>query len=150
MALNFPWIPLPEGRYAATPLLRASVNNAREYLGSRRAGFVQHYQSSAVQLIERADHTLLLSGSCGLELFNNLQLPPALMQRVSVFAYGPVARKRPDCRHLLVQGHRDWISRLWFSQSDVQIDCGHMDYLVQPEMVTLCRGFIHSLDEREA
>lgn len=103
---------------------------------------MQRYQPLALALLERADRTLLLSGSCGLELFNNLHLPAEVLSRVSLFAYGPVARKRPACRHLLVQGHRDAISRLWFPQVDRRIESGHMDYLTRPDLPELCRRFM--------
>lgn len=149
LPVNFPWTPSPDP-FQATGLLWASVNNAREYLNSRRLSFVERYRDSAIALIESADHTLLLSGSCGLELFNNLHLPASLMSRVSVFAYGPVARKRPDCRHVLVQGEQDLISRLWFRKADERIRCGHMDYLLQPEMVGLCQQFINQIREQNA
>jgi hypothetical protein len=140
--VNFPWQDLPACDYQGTGLLRASVNNAREYLRSRRPDFVRRYQPSALMLFERADRTLLLSGSCGLELFNNLHLPAEILSRISLFAWGPVARRRPACRHLLVQGQQDVISRLWFSQVDVRIDGGHMDYLTRPELPELCRQFM--------
>lgn len=140
--VNFPWQDMPARVYPKTGLLRASVNNAREYLRSRQRDFVPRYQPSALRLLERADRTLLLSGSCGLELFNNLHLPAEVLTRISLFAYGPVARRRPACRHLLVQGQRDVISRLWFSQVDVRINGGHMDYLTRPELPELCRQFM--------
>ncbi|WES66433.1 hypothetical protein [Superficieibacter sp. HKU1] len=144
IAVNFPWIAQGEA-WQATPLLRASINNARDYLGSRRPAFVGAYQAGALALLASADHTLLLCGSCGLELFNNLQLPASVMPRVSIFAFGPVARRRPACRHLLVQGRQDWISRLWFRDVDEYIACGHMNYLSQPELTDRCTRFIRTL-----
>ncbi|GKX61046.1 hypothetical protein [Leminorella grimontii] len=149
VAVNFPWSP-QSGPWRETGLLRASVNNALEYLNSRRPRFVARYRESAIALLESADHTLLLSGSCGLELFNNLRLPASLMPRVSVFAYGPVARRRPDCHHLLVQGRQDRISRLWFARPDECIPCGHMDYLPRPELLELCQRFISQIRERNS
>ncbi|POP47274.1 hypothetical protein CHU32_04900 [Superficieibacter electus] len=140
---NFPWV-IQRDVWQETPLVQASINNARDYLGSRRPAFVRTYQAAAVALLESAEHTLLLSGSCGLELFNNLQLPNSLMSRVSLFAWGPVAQCRPDCRHLLVQGRQDWISRLWFRKPDVYITCGHMNYLTQPALADLCIRFIRT------
>ncbi|MEG1124991.1 MAG: hypothetical protein RSE62_22980, partial [Citrobacter sp.] len=93
-------------------------------------------------MLASASHTLLLSGSCGLELFNQLHLLPEWLARVSVFAFGPVAGRRPDCHHLLVQGDQDWISRCWFRQADQRIACSHMNYLEQPQLAALCRRFI--------
>lgn len=140
--VNFPWQEPGAWEYKDVGLLRASVNNAREYLRSRQQSFVHRYQPSALRLFARADRTLLLSGSCGLELFNNLYLPAEVLSRISLFAYGPVARRRPACRHLLVQGRRDVISRLWFSKADIRIGGGHMDYLTRPELPELCQQFM--------
>lgn len=144
VAENFPWVP-QSALWRETSLLRASLNNTRDYLSSRRAGFAERYRKRALMLLEAEDHTLLLSGSCGLEIFNNLQLPSSVMSRVSIFAFGPVARKRPDCHHLLVQGRKDSISRFWFDRVDEKIECGHMDYLSQPELGDLCRRFIEQI-----
>lgn len=142
VGVNFPWQNQSECHYQDVGLLRGSVNNAREYLGSRHSDFIRRYRPSALALFERAERTLLLSGSCGLEVFNNLHLPAEILMRVSLFAYGPVARKRPGCHHLLVQGDRDHISRLWFSQVDTRIESGHMDYLTRPGLPELCRQFL--------
>lgn len=141
---NFPW----EGGQAGwqpTGLLRASLNNAREYLNARKPEFTRRYQPVAQALLESAEHTVLLAGSCGLALFNQLALPPPFLDRVSVFAWGPVAHQRPDCRHLLVQGRQDLISRLWLRDVDACIRSGHMGYLSHPELVPLCRNFIAPL-----
>ncbi|WP_436857547.1 hypothetical protein [Citrobacter tructae] len=147
VTVNFPW-PMKSAPWQTTGLLRASASNALEYVNSRRPTFVERYQKSAIALLESADHTLLLSGSCGLELFNNLRLPASLMPRVSVFAYGPVARRRPDCRHLLVQGRQDFISRFWFARADEYVSCGHMNYLGCPELREQCQQFIEQLREQ--
>lgn len=144
--VNFPWIP-QSALWRETDLLRASLNNARDYIFSRRSVFAERYQKLAITMLQASDHTLLLSGSCGLEIFNNLQLPSSVLSRVSIFAYGPVARKRPQCRHLLVQGRKDIISRVWFCKVDEKIDCGHMNYLTQPELGDICRRFIEQIRE---
>lgn len=141
VAVNFPWT-VQSVPWQATGLLRASVNNTREYLGARQAGFALRYQPQALEMLASANHTVLLCGSCGLELFNQLRLPAEWLARISVFSFGPVARRRPDCRHLLVQGEQDWISRCWFRHADRRIACGHMNYLEQPQLAALCRQFI--------
>jgi hypothetical protein len=91
---------------------------------------------------KRANINTARAGSCGLELFNNLQLPVDAIRKVSVFAYGPVARRRPDCVHLLVGATRDSISKHYFPAPDHIVDCGHMNYLSNPIVRTLCREFI--------
>lgn len=142
ISYNFPWQPSPEQPHRSPGLLRASLNNSRDYLASRRAGFARRHRQAAIDFLANADRTVLLAGSCGLELFNNLHLPSASLARVSIFAYGPVARRRPDCRHLLVQGHQDVLSRLWFPNADVRIDSGHLHYLNQPAVAEFCQQFI--------
>ncbi len=144
LTVNFPWA-AEIAPFAATGILWASLNNARDYLGSRRAQFTHRYQESAMNIVQAADHTLFLAGSCGLELFNNLQLPAAILSRVSLLAYGPVARQRPHCRHLLVQGRQDLISRYWFREPDIQICSGHMSYLEHPELPEICQHFIRTV-----
>lgn len=131
------------------PLLKASVHNSVQYLLSRRPFFSERYQAVVLALLSRHPHTVLLAGSCGLELLNNLYLPPAWLTRISVFAYGPVARHRPACRHVLVQGRHDGISRLFFNSAHHRVDCGHMDYLQQEAVVSLCDSFLDQVAASE-
>lgn len=149
VTVNFPWT-AQSAPWLATGLLRASINNAREYLGAQRVSFALRYRQQALEMLASANHTLLLSGSCGLELFNQLHLPQEWLARVSVFAFGPVASRRPDCHHLLVQGDQDWISRCWFRQADQRITCGHMNYLAQPQLTALCQRFIDDIGKQGA
>ncbi|SCC06305.1 hypothetical protein GA0061071_10536 [Kosakonia oryzendophytica] len=141
VAHNFPWLPQPEA-WRQTGIVRASLSNMLEYLASRHARFVRCYRETALEMLAGADQTIVLAGSCGLELFNNLQLPAEVMPHIAIFAYGPVARQRPTCRHVLVQGRTDYISRCWFPSPDKQIESGHMHYLTQPALPALCRAFV--------
>lgn len=138
VTLNFPYpFEAPVHPFTRTPLLLASLRNARQYFASSRPAFAEQHRTAVEALLARADRTLFLAGSCGLELFNNLALPVSALERVTIFAYGPVARRRPDCDCLLVQGRRDWISRRYFRRVDVRVDSGHMDYLDNPSVVAL-------------
>lgn len=142
LALNFPYRE-DSPPHAPVPLLWASWRNAALYLRSRRPSFAEQYRGPVTALLARAPHTVLLAGSCGLELLANLQLPPAWLARVSVFAYGPVARSAPACRLLSVRGQGDWISRgLYRGRVDAQVRAGHMDYLQQDAVWRLCDRFI--------
>jgi hypothetical protein len=125
-------------------LAMASIANGVLYLRSRSAGFVRHAPGVLGQLT-RAERTLILAGSSGLELLANLRLSPDALESVHVFAFGPVARRRPDCACTLVQGRRDWISRLWFREADHYVDCTHMDYLRSREVLALCIGLVREL-----
>jgi len=139
--LNFPY---REGStdYRPAHLLEASLHNGALYFRSRLRAFRQKHLTDVEALIAAADRTVFLAGSCGLELFNNLRLRQSLLERVSVFAFGPVARGRPACAHLLVGGRRDPLSRWFFPRPDHLIDCGHLSYLSDPTLRTLCRGFV--------
>jgi hypothetical protein len=141
VASNFPYA-LGSPAYRAMPIVRASLNNGMQYLYSRFAGFRRRHAPLLEELIARRAHTVFLAGSCGLELFNNLHLPRSCLERVSVFAYGPVARRRPSCPHLLVGGRRDSISRWFFPEPDHVIDSGHLGYLESDQLRWLCRDFI--------
>ena len=146
VVLNFPYpLASPQRPFMPTPLLIASLRNAWQYFASRRPGFPEHHRPAVEALLERADHTLILAGSCGLELFNNLGLPASVLRRVTIFALGPVARRRPDCASLLVQGRRDWLSRSYFRRADVYVEDGHMDYLTDPTVVALAAATVRRL-----
>lgn len=151
VGINFPYICHFEGREPVAPpgLFTASINNSRDYLASRRSPFRNHYHKAVVGLLGQAHHTVFLAGSCGLELFNNLHLPPDIIASTSLIAYGPVARKRPLCRHILIQGNRDWLSRVWFRHVDYSVPCGHMTYLSRPEMLAICQHFIAKIESQE-
>ena len=137
--LNFPYLP-DSPPHRDTQILIASWNNIACYQASRKLPVEERQAVSA--LIERSERTVFLAGSCGLELFNNLNLGRAELARTEVFAYGPFARRRPECRHVLVQGRRDWISKRCFRKVDHIVDCGHLDYLAHPETLRLAREFI--------
>ena len=138
VSLNFPYSTGVAARpFSLTPLLVASVHNAQQHLASRRPAFAEKYRPPVAALLAPAERTLFLTGSCGLELFNNLRLPKNLLRQVTIFAYGPVARCRPDCACLLVQGRHDWISQWYFRRADAYVDAGHMDYLTCPAVLRL-------------
>lgn len=141
---NFPYA-APARAFRPTPLLRASLNNARQYLRSRKPGFRDTYRPAMEALLTRSDRTLLLAGSCGLELFNNLDLSRSLLERCAVFAYGPVARRRPDCEHRLLQGRYDALSRWYFPRVDLRVDAGHLNYLDNAHVLQHCRAWFSQL-----
>lgn len=143
--VNFPYPDDTGEIFAPVPLLIASVRNARQYLSARRAAFASRHGPAVAALLVRAERTLFLAGSCGLELFNSLSLHAETRRRVTIFAYGPVARRRPDCEAFLVQGRRDWLSRRYFRAVDARVDAGHMDYLSDPAVFTLAADLVRRL-----
>lgn len=147
---NFPYDP-SSASYRATPLMTASIRNAWQYFRSRSPSFRTRHASRIIGLIERRERTIVLAGSCGLELFNNVSLPSPLLERIRLFAFGPVARRRPDCEHLLVGSRKDWLSRCFFPMPDRWVDCTHMDYLRAPAVRTLWNEFVgHEVGIRRA
>ncbi len=141
---NFPYAASTR-EFRPTPLLRASFNNARQYLQSRRPGFRDACRPAMDALLARSERTLLLAGSCGLELFNNIDLSRAQLDRCAVFAYGPVARRRPDCDNRLLQGRYDALSRWYFPRVDIRVDAGHMNYLDSGIVLQHCRAWFTHL-----
>lgn len=138
---NFPYHetrPFPE----RVPLLAASLSNFRHYYASRRPAFRERHREAVTSVFAPHDAVVLLAGSCGLELLANLDLPHAILSKLHVFACGPVSRSVPDAAtRVLVQGKRDFISRLYHRRVDHVIDCAHMGYLQAPETLELFNAF---------
>jgi len=148
LGCNFPYMesdPFP----SSVPLLRASFNNLAHYLASRKPGFPAVYRDPVHRVLDRFDQILLVAGSCGLELFNNLGLPGEIRSRIHLFAYGPVSRSLPEVASFrLVQGDRDWISRIHHRRVPHRIPCGHLGYLEHPETLRLFNEFYLGLERR--
>lgn len=142
---NFPW------RKCATPvreisLLEASWNNIRFCLGSMTPHFRTRFRDETMARIAGYDRVVLLAGSCGLELLDNLRFPVDLRKRLHVFAYGPVSRRVPlfaSCR--IIQGRNDHLSRIFHDEADHIVTCGHLDYLEQPETLAHFNSFYRTV-----
>lgn len=146
--VNFPYPDIPQA-FRRTPLPIASLHNLALYLRSRRPAFAATYRPSVLSQIERAQRTLFLAGSSGLELLGNLDLPSLTLSRLHVFAYGPVARRIPPCDARFVQG-RDSISRLFFragvpKERIARVDCDHLDYLREARVLALCIEYLYQV-----
>ncbi|KRC60737.1 hypothetical protein ASE14_07095 [Agromyces sp. Root81] len=132
--VNFPYRPA-SGPWRRTPLPIASVRNARDYFGSRRAAFAHEHRAAVSEALAASDRTLVLAGSCGLELLANLRLDDDVLARLHVVAYGPVARSRPVAARLeTVTGRADALARRSTGTPDHEIDAHHLDYLSSPEL----------------
>ena len=152
---NFPW-PMPEAtaddladvaddraRASPVPLPVASVRNAGQYLGSRRRAWAARHRPALESLVGRSDRTVLVCGSCGLELLSNLGADAATLARIDVLAVAPVARALPRCRRVvLVRGRRDRISPLWIDAVDHLVDGGHMDVFENRQVIDLARELV--------
>lgn len=144
--LNFPYQE-QMAPYQKIPIIRASIANLRMYLQSRREEFANRYRPQFCERISQHAFTLVLAGSCGLEIINNLRLPDEIKKKLHIFAYGPVARKQPDISCTLVQGRRDWLSKYFFSRVDVVVNCGHMDYLQWPDVLRALKATVLRLQK---
>lgn len=139
---NFPY---SEGEtFSEVNILKASFSNAKQYLTAERNSKI--YSILFNSYFNEYDRIILLAGSCGLHLFNCLNLPEDMMNKISIFAYGPTAHRIPDCSiTFIVQGRDDWISRLWKLPVDEYTDCGHMDYLNQKSVYDSFIQFLQRL-----
>jgi hypothetical protein len=142
--VNFPYRPA-SGPWRRTPLPIASVRNTRDYFASRRSGFAREHADAVRTVLTATDRTLVLAGSCGLELLANLHLDAGTLARVHVVAYGPVARSRPGAALVeTVTGRADALARRSTGVPDHEIDARHLDYLSAPEL----RGIVVAAIER--
>jgi hypothetical protein len=142
---NFPYdeqTPKPRDVHLAI----ASWNNTWQSFLALFPGFAWRYRARVVALVERADRTVFLAGSCGIHILRGLRLPERTLRRVAVFAYGPVAFGRPPCRHVLVGSTGDRISRAFFAHPDVVVTSDHLRYLEDPALAAACLSFLASLD----
>lgn len=138
---NFPYT-VDTGPHRDVPLLTASWHNATQYAASRRGRFSVRHQPAVLNMLDGAEHTILLAGSCGLELLVNLLLPDSVLRRLHVFAYGAVARRRPDCDLFIVCGYADWLARAARLGADRMVHADHRDYLTSGEVLDCCRHFV--------
>ncbi|WP_415916103.1 hypothetical protein SE336_12555 [Xanthomonas arboricola] len=131
------------------PLWRASVSNAHQYLAARAARVADADRMRVVALLEQAPTTVLLAGSCGLQLLTALRLPQALRTRLAAFAYGPVCNAPGTFGQLrVVQGSGDWISRALFAGApDLTPACGHLHYLRDATVLAECQAFIAQVEQ---
>lgn len=140
LTCNFPYhetFPFPRPN-----LIRASLNNSCHYYFSRFGGFRDRHRDQVIGIFSRYEKVILLAGSCGLELLNNLELPDDIRGRLHVFSYGAVSRKLPDtASHLMVQGSRDFISKIFHRRVDHCYAGSHMGYLRSPETLGLFNSF---------
>ena len=143
--VNFPYDPAtPPAR--AISLVRASWHNVRQFLAARQPTWAERHRPCVRDLLARAERTLFIAGSCGIELLSALRLDPAEHARIAVLALGPVARRSEWPFDLTVaQGRRDWISRLgWPGPVDHRTPGDHLGYLACPETARLARDWVCS------
>lgn len=131
--------------YTPEPLLRASLRNASQFAAALASpAFSAEVARHLQPLVDAASRRLLLlCGSCGLQLLASalprLDLPPGL--RIGLVAVGPVCltsaaffRGHPRLDLFVVQGSRDWISRIGSrAGADARPPVDHLGYTRHPE-----------------
>lgn len=136
--LNFPY----DARlapYRPVPIWRGSLRHLVLFVRIRllMTGWAAKHRPRVEEQLRRADRTLVLAGSIGLDLLGRLDLPRDLLDRLTVVSYGAVATRPPDCRTIRVASSSDHLARWW--PRDLEVEAGHLDYLGSPEFAALCR-----------
>ncbi|WP_408896912.1 hypothetical protein ACJ5H2_18530 [Nocardioides sp. R1-1] len=142
--LNFPY-DATLAPYRPVPLWLGSLRHLVLFVRIRllRGRWARRHRPLVEARLRAADRSLVLCGSIGLDLLGRLDLPPGLLQRLTVVAYGAVATRPPACRTIRVGSRGDHLARWW--PHDVEVDAGHLDYLASPELAALCRDLVAEL-----
>ncbi len=124
-------------------LIKASLANVWQFLFS----WTKSYQSQAIKHLDRllasSDEVILIVGSCGAEILNNMLKKIDQSSRIKVITYGAVARRfqRSDCIH--VQGENDLLSAAFLKDPDYIIpEVGHMNYMQSPVFKSIVKRFV--------
>lgn len=135
---NFPYLPSSKAR-RDPPLWLASIRNLRQFLQASRPAYREHWRALAAS----TESLVVITGSCGLEIFNHCREPRDPVGHV--FALGPVARARPAVPHTLVRGTGDPFPRVFFRKCDVELSgVGHMNYLDDSRVQRLVNDYLCS------
>lgn len=135
---NFPYLASANTR-RDPPLWLASIRNAEQFLRASRREYREHWQA----LASSAESLIVITGSCGLEIFNHCVAANDPVRHV--FALGPVAWRRPSVPHTLIRGTRDPFSWAFFRKCDVELSgVGHMNYLDDSRVQRLVNDYLCS------
>lgn len=140
---NFPYLDESPSEHSKASILRASLNNGRQFISARKSP----YQESAIEhwraLAESCEELIVVTLSCGLEILNvccSTGIQPA---KLNVIALGPVARHRPLVPHRLIRGSRDFVSFPFFPKADMILPkVGHMNYLESETVLQLVQELL--------
>lgn len=125
--INFPYTEAKE-RWRHTNIFIASISNMFQYFKAKFPAEEKH-KKVFLELLNKYDEIFILAGSCGLEIFNSLNLDGKLAKKINIFSYGGVASKIPKVKNVfLIRGSKDFLA---IRKYDIIINCGHMNYLTQ-------------------
>lgn len=133
---NFPFIPESPATQTSEPsLLKASLSNCLHFVRTYAAGYQRLATPHWEALLSATDRVIMVTGSCGLQLINTSDYLREHSFRIRILAFGPVANAQPRFSTTLLQGSRDYLSKLWFRKADITIPgVGHMDYWTHPKV----------------
>jgi hypothetical protein len=141
--MNFPYLPAYRHANGVPPLWLASWRNLSQFLGASGRAYREPAAHHLQALIDSCDRLLLVTLSCGLEIFNCCLEMLEVAATLHIVALGPVAWRRPHVSHVLIQGGNDYVSRLFFRQVDTRLPrVGHMNYLEQPSVSQLVNEYL--------
>lgn len=127
---------LGEG-FRETGMAGASLRNARQVGWALRSErFRGIVRARLGMLAGAAARTVLITGSCGLQLAN-------IWWPGKVIALGPACLGELRVRAYVVRGRRDGWSRLFYrGRVDRECGCGHLDYWESEEVRELVKGIL--------
>ncbi len=141
---NFPYVPCAERRKAPT-LWLASWRNGVQFLAASRNPYRDAARAHWRALVDSTERLVVITLSCGTEIVNHCADETDAGRDIQVIALGPVARRRPELPHTLVQGARDYISKAFFRHADVELDgVHHLNYLDNEQVTELCSNTLRS------
>lgn len=116
------------------PLVRASISNAHQFLNCRSRRYLDVAVTHWASVLKSADSIIVITLSCGLEIFNRLMAHIGGFERcrstkIELIALGPVAWQTPQYRCTMIQGEQDYLSRSFFRVNQRVPKLGHMDYV---------------------
>jgi hypothetical protein len=141
---NFPYVPC-SGQRRQPPLWLASWRNGRQFFAASRNPYRDAARAHWRALTASTDRLVVITLSCGVEIINHCTDERDGDRDIHVVALGPVAWRRPDLPHTLVQGAHDYISKAFFRHADVEIaGVHHMNYLDNEQVAELCSNTLRS------
>jgi len=140
---NFPYVPCPESRPLPPPLWRASWHNLRQFVLASRQAYRRAARRHWEALRSSTEDLVVIALSCGLEIVNACLSDVGGCPRVRLVALGPVAWRIPRIPHVLIQGERDYISKVFFRKVDMVLPgVGHLAYFQHPRVLHFVNEYL--------
>ncbi len=126
---NFPFVQHHIDTMTGRSLVQASLANGLQFCRTWTAAYRNLAAVHWASLLHSVDHLFVVAGSCGIQLVTSCPTLQRAPDKVHLFALGPVGTRRPLFPTVLLQGRRDWLSKIFFPRPDLIVDrVGHLDY----------------------